>query len=135
MKVLPDLQQDYQTHFHNIHFKIKGLELTIERFYQTHSYNIHFKMTGSVRRFSRRRNMSSSRIHCCYIVIGTVFKQKHILEQDEFFSVQSSALGLKKKKKNFVLFSSLRTPDHYLILENSRPLSSPWRPWISYQPT
>ena len=78
--------------------------------------------------------MSSSRIHCCYIVIGTEFKEKHILEQDEFFfSVQSSALGLKEK--TFVLFSSLRTPDHYFILENSRPLSSPWGPWTSYQPT
>ena len=57
--------------------------------------------------------MSSSRIHCCYIIIGTEFKEKHILEQDKLFFfvffvffffkitcfvVQSSALGLKKKK-------------------------------------
>ena len=33
---------------HNLHFKIMGLELTIERSYQTHSHNIHFKMTGLV---------------------------------------------------------------------------------------
>ena len=33
---------------HNLHFKIMGLEQTIERSYQTHSYNIHFKMTGLV---------------------------------------------------------------------------------------
>ena len=55
----------------NSHFKIMGLELTIERSYQTHSHNIHFKMTGLVRKFSRR-NTSSSRIHCCYIIIGRV---------------------------------------------------------------
>ena len=29
--------------------------------------------------------MSSSRIHCCYIVIGTELEEKHILEQDELF--------------------------------------------------
>ena len=29
--------------------------------------------------------MSSIRIHCCYIIIGTEFKEKHILEQDELF--------------------------------------------------
>ena len=40
----------------NSHFKIMGLELTIERSYQTHSHNIHFKITGLIRRFSRRRN-------------------------------------------------------------------------------
>ena len=78
------LSRSYQTHSHNIHFKIMGLRLTIERSYQTHSNNIRFKMTELFRRFSRRRNMSSSRIHCCYIVIGTQFKEKHILEQESF---------------------------------------------------
>ena len=29
----------------------------------------HFKITGLVRRFSGRRNMSSSRIHYCYIIL------------------------------------------------------------------
>ena len=68
-----------------------GLELTIERSYQTHFHNIHFKITGLIRRFSRR-NRSSSRIHCCYIIIGTEFKLT-------CFVVQSSALsGLKGKK-------------------------------------
>ena len=33
-------ERSYQTHSHNTHFKITGLELTIERFDQTHSYNI-----------------------------------------------------------------------------------------------
>ena len=85
------------------------LELIIEKSYQTHSHNIHFKITGLVRRFSRR-NRSSSRIHCCYIIIGTEFKLT-------CFVVQSSALGLKKKKM-FVLFYSLRTPDLFLFLED-----------------
>ena len=44
-----------------------------------------YKVIGLVRRFSGRRNRSSSRIHCCYIVVGTEFKEKHILEQDELF--------------------------------------------------
>ena len=33
-------------------------------------------MTGLVRSFSRR-NMSSSKIHCCYIIFDTEFKEKH----------------------------------------------------------
>ena len=44
------------------------------------------KMTKLVRIFLRRRNMSSGRIHCCYLVTGTELKEKHILEQDELFS-------------------------------------------------
>ena len=39
-----------------------GLELTIERSYQTHSHNIHFKMIELVRRFLRRRNVPLSRV-------------------------------------------------------------------------
>ena len=87
------------------------LELIIEKSYQTHSHNIHFKITGLVRRFSRR-NRSSSRIHCCYIIIGTEFKLT-------CFVLQSSALGLKKKKclsfftpwEPQTSFSSSRTRD------------------------
>ena len=33
------IERSYQTHSHNIHFKITGLELTTERFYQIHSQN------------------------------------------------------------------------------------------------
>ena len=29
--------------------------------------------------------MSSSRLHCCHITIGTEFKEKYILEQNELF--------------------------------------------------
>ena len=77
------------------------LELTIERSYQIQSHNRLFKMTGLVRRFSKRRNLSSSRIHCCYIYIGTEFKGKHILEQDELFCcVISSRLKAKNKQTN-----------------------------------
>ena len=77
-----------------------GLELTIEIFYQTNSHKIHFKMTGLVRRFSRRRNMSSNRIHSCHIIFGTEFKGKHILEQDELFCCAIISFGLKGKNKN-----------------------------------
>ena len=47
---------------------------TIGRPYQTHSYNIHSKIIGLVRRLSRRRNMSSSRTHCCHIILNTELK-------------------------------------------------------------
>ena len=56
--VLSSLIHFYQTHSHNIHFKLTRLELTIERSYQTHSHNIYLKITRLVRRFLlRRRNM------------------------------------------------------------------------------
>ena len=54
---------------HKSHLKTR-LELTIERSYQTHSHNIYFKITRLVRRFLlKRRNMSLSNIHCCYIIL------------------------------------------------------------------
>ena len=79
--------------------------------------------------------MSSSRIYCCHIINGTESKGKHILEQEELFYC-ASALGLEKKR--FVLFSSLRTLDPYL-LESPRPISPPPPlpppgPQTSYQP-
>ena len=67
-----------------------------------------------------------SRMHCCYIVIGGGFKEKHILEQGEVFSS-----GLKEKnvlcdyvkkcrrnKKNLVLFSFSRAPYPFLLLRD-----------------
>ena len=75
------------------------------------------------------------------------------------FVVHSSALGLKKKKKKkkekekeinkrkekkikkrkekeiIVLFSSLRTPDPFLVLKVPRLLSPPWGPQTSYKST
>ena len=54
---------------HKFHLKTR-LELTIERSYQTHSHNMYFKITRLVRRFLlKRRNMSLSNIHCCYIIL------------------------------------------------------------------
>ena len=41
--------------------------------------------------------MSLSRIHCCYIIIGTEFKEKQTLEGDELFCCVILALGLKEK--------------------------------------
>ena len=77
--------------------------------------------------------MSLSSIQCCYIIIGTEFKGKHILEQDELFCCAIICSGLIEKM--FVLFSSLRTPDPYLLLESLRLVSPPWGPQTSYQPT
>ena len=67
--------------------------------------------------------MSSIRIHCCYIIIGTEFKEKHILEQDGLFCCAIISSGLKEK--NICPF---------LLLENSRPLSPSQEPQTSYQP-
>ena len=47
-----------------MHLKLIRLEWTKERSYQTHSHNIPFKMTGLVRSFFLRRNMSLSKIYC-----------------------------------------------------------------------
>ena len=85
--------------------------------------------------------MSSSKIHCCYIIISTELKKKHTLEQDELFCCIIINSGLKvtlkdcfhnnsefKKKKSYVtkmkecrkkkcvLFSSLRVPGPFLLL-------------------
>ena len=55
------------------------------------------KTTRLVKTFPlRRRNPISSKIHCCYIITSTELKEKHTLEQDVLFVVQSLALGLKK---------------------------------------
>ena len=44
----------------------------------------------------------------------------------------------KNKKQMFVLSSSLRIPDSYLLLESPKPLSPPHPPpqgpWTSYEP-
>ena len=68
-----------------------------ENFNHIHSHNLHFKITGLVRRLLKRRNMSSSRIHC-YKTIGTEFKGKHILEQNELFCCAIISSGFKEKK-------------------------------------
>ena len=71
----------YQTQSYNKYLKITGLELTIERYYQIHSHNIHFKIVGLFRRSLLRRNMSSSKIHCCYTIISTDLKEIHPLNK------------------------------------------------------
>ena len=70
--------------------------------WETHSHNIHFKIMGLVRRFLRRRSSSSNRIHCCYIITSTEFKEKHTLEQNELFCCIIISSGLKGKKIHFM---------------------------------
>ena len=132
-KSVSGLWRSYQTYSHSLHFKIMGLEPTInKKILPDPLSNIHFKMTGFVRRSPRRRNMSSSKIHCCHIIIGTEFKKNISLSKMNCFVVQSSALGLNKR--TFVLFFSLRTPDPHNLLESPRPVSPPQGP-PNYQPT
>ena len=88
-------------------------------------------MTGLVRRFSRRRNMSSSRTHCCYIIIGAEFKGKHTLEQDELLCCIIISSVLQGRKKTLVLFSSLRTLDPFLLLGDPRLLINLPKNWLS----
>ena len=66
--------------------------------------------------------MSSIRIHCCYIINSTDFKEKHILEHDRLFCCAIISSGKRKKICPF------------LLLENSRPLFPPQEPQTSYQP-
>ena len=42
------------------------------------------------------RNRSSSKIHCCYIIISTELKEKHTLEQDEWFCCVITSSGFKE---------------------------------------
>ena len=71
--------------------------LSIERSYQIHSHNTHLNITGLVRKFLlRRRNMSLSKIHCCYIIISTELKKKHTLGQDKLFCCVIINSGFKE---------------------------------------
>ena len=72
-----------------------------------------------------------SRIHCPYTILSTEFKGKHNLEQDELFCCALIRSGLKEKKK-FVLFSSLRVPDPFLLLGDPRLLTNLPRHWLSH---
>ena len=77
--------------------------------------------------------MSSIRIHCCYIIIGTECKEKYTLEQDECFFYAIISSGLKEKNVcPFLLLensrppiSSLRTPDPFLLLGDPRLINLP----------
>ena len=83
--------------------------LTIER-YQTHSHSIHFKITELVRRFLRKRNMSLSKIYCCYIIISAEFKEKHSFEQDAFLCgcviISSGLKESQSQKKQIVAITT-----------------------------
>ena len=65
--------------------------------------------------------MPSSRMHCCYIIIGTEFKEKHILEQDELFGCAIISSGLKGKE---LVLSSLNSKSLSPSPEPQTPFSS-----------
>ena len=73
----------------------------------TSSCNIHFKITGLIRRFSGRRNMSSSRIHYCYIILTKECRKKNICL---FFLLENSR-PLSPPWEPQIPFSSSGTPD------------------------
>ena len=57
--------------------------------------------------------MSSSRMHCCSIIISTEFKEKHTLEQDELFCCVITSLkkvSLKVKVKSLSHVRLFATP-------------------------
>ena len=58
----------------------------------------HLEITGLARRnrFLLRRNMFSSKIHCCYRIISTEHKEKHTFEQDLLFCYVIISSGLKE---------------------------------------
>ena len=100
--------------------------------WETHSHNIHFKIMELVRSFLRRSS-SSNRAHCCYIITSTEFKEKHTLEQNELFCCAIISTGLKggKKKPFYVIkLKELKTVS-FLLLKGSRPLL-PWGPQAPY---
>ena len=76
-----------------------------------------------------------SRIYWCYIIIGTGFKEKHILEQGESFCCVIISSGLKEKKKFYVtkMKECRKRVCSFLLLKCLRPLSPPWGPQTSYQ--
>ena len=102
-------------------------------------------MTGLVRRSSRRRNMPSSSIHCCYIIFGSQVKRKHILEQDELFCCAIIRSGLiekqtnKQTKTSFSLpwerqtpIFSLRVLNWFLLIGDPRILINLPKNWLSH---
>ena len=79
-----------------------------------------------------------SRIYCCYIIAGTEFKGKHILEQDELFCCVIISSGLKEKSLSFsspwelqTPISSSRAPDLFLFFWDSGLLIHLPKNWLS----
>ena len=95
-------------------------------------------MTGLVRRFSRRRNKSSSRKHCYYIMlyIHYIYTVVNIIFSSEF---KLSCLLCNHQKKCFIkkkTFYVTKTKEcrgkkdicPFFLLESLRPLSPPQEP-------
>ena len=45
----------------------------------------------------RKRNMSFSKRHCCYIILSAEFKENHTLEQDSLLCCVIISSGLKER--------------------------------------
>ena len=66
--------------------------------------------------------MSLRKIHCCYIIISTEFKEKHTLEQHELFCCVIVCSGIKENKV-------LCTKTKECRKKKSFSLSPPREPW------
>ena len=80
----------------------------------------------------RKRKLSSSRIHCCYVILSTEFELSCWLGNHQFRKKCVIWLRLRnvKEKKKFVLYSSLRIPVPYPHFQSARPLSPPRGPGL-----
>ena len=113
-------------------------------------------MTELVKSFSRRKNISSSRIQCCYIIIGAEFKGKGIFEQEGASLVAQLVKNLpamwvvlQQDEQDELFFCAIssglkeKNVCPFLLFENSslsppRELQIPFfsqGPWTPYQPT
>ena len=72
-----------------------GIGRQILNHWPTREVPVCLNITRLVRRFLLRRNMSLSKIHCCYIIISTELKEKHTLKKDgeALYSQQKQDLG------------------------------------------
>ena len=75
--------------------------------------------------------MTSSKIHCYYIIISIDFKEKHTIEQDELFCCVIISFGLKE---NMWLRqrSGMWLRQKIVEKEKSLPFSPPQEPWTPF---
>ena len=97
---------------------------------QTHAQNWHFKMTGLVRRFSRRRNLSSSRIHCCSIIFSSVQSLSRVqLFATPWITARQASLSITNSWNlpKFMCIESMMPSSHLILCHpfSSCPQSLP----------
>ena len=69
--------------------------------------------------------MSSSRLHCCHITIGTEFKEKYILEQNELFCC---AIIISETKVETMFYMTKTSP----VAQMVKRLPTMWETWVQF---